>query len=224
MMKQTLVKFLVYAMTNKKQNTPSKPTKERIFDTSLELFSKKGFEAVSVREIAREVGIRESSIYNHYQSKEAILDEIIDYFKSELANSGPLEEDANELIKQGPEVFFEVSSKIYIDQVNTPKMEKIWRLVSIETFRNDKIKNFFKKELLEEPINIWEQIFDEMKERKLIKPINSRTLAYEYFSFAIYLFFEYFILEYNEDYESFMDLALEKMANHTKFLLEAIKI
>jgi AcrR family transcriptional regulator len=211
-------------MNKKKLKTPAKSTKERIFDASLELFSKKGYEAVSVREIAREVGIRESSIYNHYKSKEAILDEIIDVFKSKLANSGPQEEDTKALIQQGPEVFFEVSSKIYIDQVNTPQMEKIWRLVSIETFRNDKIKNFFKKELLEQPITIWEHIFDDMIERKLIKPINSRTLAYEYFSFAIYLFFEYFILEYNEDYDSFMDLALEKMTNHTEFLLDAIKI
>lgn len=211
-------------MNNEKLKDPPKPTKERIFDTSLELFSKKGYEAVSVREIAREVGIRESSIYNHYKSKESILDEIIDYFKSKLANSGPREEDTEALIQEGPEVFFEVSSKIYIDQVNTPKMEKIWRLVSIETFHNDKIKKFFKKELLEQPINIWEQIFDEMIERKLIKPVNSRTLAYEYFSFTIYLFFEYFILEYDENYESFMDLALEKMANHTDFLLQAIKL
>lgn len=211
-------------MHNEKLKEPAKPTKEKIFDTSLELFSKKGYEAVSVREIAREVGIRESSIYNHYKSKESILDEIIDYFKSELANSGPQEEDTKALIQQGPEVFFEISSKIYIDQVNTPKMEKIWRLVSIETYHNDKMKRFFKKELLEAPINIWEQIFNDMIERKLIKPVNPRTLAYEYFSFAIYLFFEYFILEYDENYESFMDLALEKMTNHTKFLLEAIEV
>lgn len=73
---------------NKKNRISQKPTKERIFDESLELFSKKGYEAVSVREIAREVGIRESSIYNHYKNKEAILDAIIDYFKIELATSG----------------------------------------------------------------------------------------------------------------------------------------
>ena len=36
------------------------------------IFSQKGFNGVSVREIAREVGIRESSIYNHYKNKEAI--------------------------------------------------------------------------------------------------------------------------------------------------------
>lgn len=128
------------------------------------------------------------------------------------------------MIDQGPEVFFEVGSKTYIDRINTPKMEKIWRLVSIETFHNEKIKRFFRKELLEEPIRGWEEIFNLMIEKKLIKPVNPRTLAYEYFSFVIYLFFEYFILEYDEDFESFMDLALEKMTNHTEFLLQAIKV
>jgi AcrR family transcriptional regulator len=209
---------------NKKNRISQKPTKERIFDESLELFSKKGYEAVSVREIAREVGIRESSIYNHYKNKEAILDAIIDYFKIELATSGTPPEDNEALIDQGPEVFFEVGSKTYIDRINTPKMEKIWRLVSIETFHNEKIKRFFRKELLEEPIRGWEEIFNLMIEKKLIKPVNPRTLAYEYFSFVIYLFFEYFILEYDEDFESFMDLALEKMTNHTEFLLQAIKV
>ena len=43
-----------------------KTTKEKIFDVSLELFSQKGFNNTSVREIAREVGIKESSIYNNY--------------------------------------------------------------------------------------------------------------------------------------------------------------
>jgi len=91
-----------------KQNT--KPTKERIFDVSLDLFSEKGYDGVSVREIAREVGIRESSIYNHYKNKEAILDAIIDYFQSELNQSGLPEEEAAALMEQGPEAFFEVGA------------------------------------------------------------------------------------------------------------------
>ena len=56
-------------------------TKEKIFDVSLELFSQKGFNNTSVRQIAREVGIKESSIYNHYPSKQAILDEILKTFQ-----------------------------------------------------------------------------------------------------------------------------------------------
>lgn len=209
--------------SSKIENTPGKTTKEKIFDVSLDLFSQKGFDAVSVREIARKVGIRESSIYNHYKSKEAILDAIIEYFMSELQQSGPPEEEMDKLMET-PEVFFEVGARMFIERVNTPSMEKIWRLVSIELYHNQKIRNFFKKELLEGPINFWETTFTNMTEKGFIKPFNPRTLAYEYFSFAIYLFFEYFVLKYDEDFDSFMDLALEKMNRHAEFLLEVIKI
>lgn len=211
-------------MNNPQSKKDSKPTKEIIFDVSLDLFSQKGFNAVSVREIARGVGIRESSIYNHYQNKEAILDTIIEYFMAELAQSSPSEELGDELISQGPEVYFKVGAEMYIRQVNTPKMEKIWRLVSMEVNHNPKIRNFFKKELLEGPLYCWENIFRIMIEKKLIKPFDPRLLAYEYFSFAIYLFFEYFVLKYDEDYDSFMDLALEKMDKHSEFLLDTIKV
>ena len=204
--------------------TAKKSTKEKIFDVSLDLFSQKGFDAVSVREIAREVGIRESSIYNHYKNKEAILDAIIDYFMSELAQSGDLGVEMDDLISQGPEVFFEFGGKSFIERMGSPKNEKIWRIIAIEIFHNDKIRNFFQKELLEEPITGWENIFTMMIQKGVIKPFNPRTLAYEYFYFAIYLFFEYFVLRYDEDFDSFMDLALEKMADHAEFILKAIKV
>jgi len=54
-------------------------TKERIIETALELFSQRGYDGVSVREIARAVGIRESSIYNHFENKRAIFDGIVDF-------------------------------------------------------------------------------------------------------------------------------------------------
>ena len=45
-------------------------TKEKIVETALELFSQRGYGGVSIRDIAREVGIRESSIYNHFPGKQ----------------------------------------------------------------------------------------------------------------------------------------------------------
>lgn len=38
-------------------------TKQRILDVSLELFSQNGFSAVSIRDICRQVQIKESSVY-----------------------------------------------------------------------------------------------------------------------------------------------------------------
>ena len=40
-------------------------TKQRILEKSLELFSTKGYDAVSVGEIAKAVGIKAPSLYNH---------------------------------------------------------------------------------------------------------------------------------------------------------------
>lgn len=202
----------------------NKNTKEKIFDVSIDLFSKKGFDAVSVREIAREVGIRESSIYNHYKNKEAILDAIMDYFMLELHGGGLSEEEGMAIMEQNPEIYLQQGTRMYLEQITTPKMEKIWRLVSIETYHNEKIREFFKKELLEAPLKIWEDTFQMMIDQKMIKPLNPEILAQEYFSFGIYLFFEYYILRYDEGFDSFMELALEKMADHNEFFLKAIKI
>ena len=48
-------------------------TRQRILDAALELFARQGFAATSVRELARAVGLRESSLYNHFAGKEAML-------------------------------------------------------------------------------------------------------------------------------------------------------
>ena len=52
-------------------------TKEKILNSSLNLFSTKGYNAVSVRDIASDVGIKASSLYNHFENKQNILDELI---------------------------------------------------------------------------------------------------------------------------------------------------
>lgn len=53
-------------------------TRERIWREALRLFAEKGYEGVSVKEIASEVGIKDSSIYNHYKNKQEIFDTILD--------------------------------------------------------------------------------------------------------------------------------------------------
>ena len=55
-------------------------TKERIAQTALELFAQKGYEAVSVSDIAGALGLTKGALYRHFESKEelwnALLDEI----------------------------------------------------------------------------------------------------------------------------------------------------
>ena len=52
-------------------------TKQEILEAALELFSVQGFEATSISQIAGAVGIRKASLYSHFESKQAILDELV---------------------------------------------------------------------------------------------------------------------------------------------------
>jgi AcrR family transcriptional regulator len=55
------------------------PTKEKIYLTALDLFSKRGYTDVSMRDLAKAVGISSPAIYNHFETKKDIL---IDLYKT----------------------------------------------------------------------------------------------------------------------------------------------
>lgn len=44
--------------------------KENMINVALELFSKKGYSGVSVRDICGELGLKESALYYHFKNKE----------------------------------------------------------------------------------------------------------------------------------------------------------
>ena len=53
-------------------------TRQKILAKALELFSVHGYDAVSVGQIAAAVGIKAPSLYNHFPSKRAIFDAIVE--------------------------------------------------------------------------------------------------------------------------------------------------
>lgn len=50
-------------------------TRQRILEAAIEMFAEHGFEASSVRDLAKAVGIKAPGLYSHFPSKEAILSE-----------------------------------------------------------------------------------------------------------------------------------------------------
>lgn len=67
------------------QDTPARDTKTEIHRVALELFSSRGYEKTSLREIAEHVGITKASLYYHYSSKQDLLRAIIGTFFEDLA-------------------------------------------------------------------------------------------------------------------------------------------
>ena len=65
-----------------------------ILQTALELFSKKGFDAVSTNLIAKEAGVSEGLIFRHFQNKVGLLQAIMQMGKEKVE---PLLESIAEL-------------------------------------------------------------------------------------------------------------------------------
>jgi AcrR family transcriptional regulator len=73
---------------------PDAKTKERIIEIAAELFAKKGFDAVSVREIAREAEVNLGAINYHFQSKQSLYAQIL------LTSRAKLEADIKSLFEE----------------------------------------------------------------------------------------------------------------------------
>ena len=53
-------------------------TREQILDAAERLFSRRGVDGVAMRDLARESGLTASSLYNHFRSKQALYDAVLE--------------------------------------------------------------------------------------------------------------------------------------------------
>jgi len=63
---------------------PDRTTRERILDAALDLFGTRGVDAVSLDEIARAVGVRKQTVLYWFDSKEALIDGVLEKVAAEL--------------------------------------------------------------------------------------------------------------------------------------------
>ena len=213
------------------------PTKEKIFNVSLDLFSKKGYDNVSIREIAKHVGIKESSIYNHYSKKENILETIFEYYKKNMIETKTYYENNldtkthcqiktnfnNINIMKG----YHRGSQAIKNQWKEPKMRKILRLMIIELYHNEKIRKFFTEELINRPIAQWTSFYQGLINEKIIEEANPKKLAERYHKYAIFLLFELMLLKVEEDtsdstIDKMFDELFDEVESHFNLVLNSV--
>ena len=199
--------------------------KEKIFNESISLFSEFGYDRVSIRQIAKKVGIKESSIYNHYKSKESILDEILDYYIFEMTKEEIPLSKAEKNLDVSFDYFYKTGLELYTSKLSEPRMMKITRIILIESYHNEKIKEFVKTSIIKYAVEGWIELFELMKEKELIrKDCNTTQLAQSFYYYGLFLLIEHFIINYPEDDEEFLKTLGLKSEKHMKLLFDSVKI
>lgn len=198
-------------------------TKDKIFDTALDLFSKKGYDSVSVRTIASEVGIKESSIYNHYSSKKDILMSILNYFE-EYFKGNPLDdENIRKLLEENPEEFYHQGSEMFKQQIFEEKILKIMKLIFVQMYQIDEVKEFFLREILGGSTDFWSDVFEILIQKNVIgSDCNPNKLAEMYFGFSMFKLWKIF-LKYDDFPKAEIEIMFDEVEEYHKFLLDSVR-
>ena len=154
-----------------------RPTKERILEAAAELFARRGFPGVSIRDITRTVGIKESSLYNHFRHKEALLEAVLDRMESEFAARAAAEEALRSRIgATTAERFMRASFGRFMEFWRDPLRISLWLVVSMEQYRNERAGRLVLDET-RRVVTLAASTFATMGRMKKIRPLDPNMLA-----------------------------------------------
>lgn len=162
--------------------------KEIILEKSLELFAVNGFEAVSIRNIADAVGIGNSALYKHFESKQAIFDALVRELKARY-----LEQCSSVTAEiRGVEEVKENCLKMFEYQTQNEWIVNFRQLLLIEKFRNPQMAELYKEFFVEIPLNRQKLIFEKLQQEGLMVEGDTYVFAMElYAPFYLYHFVEH---------------------------------
>nr|WP_321265647.1 TetR/AcrR family transcriptional regulator [uncultured Sulfurimonas sp.] len=193
-------------------------TKQKILKVSTTLFSELGYKGTSVRKIAKEVGIRESAIYNHYKSKEEIFLEVAkDIFNSPFSKN---DVDIKESAIKG-KVFLQNFTMQYKLLTFDKSNENMFRLLMIELFQNKELREQFMSEFHDKNIKMLSEAFFIMMQNSLIRSQDPMMISYEFLSTLFYMRLQVTLMRFDNDSTTAISTQFEK---HVEFFWESIKI
>mgnify|MGYP002583010059 FL=1 len=142
-------------------------TKQLILEKALALFSTHGYDAVTVGDIARAVGIKAPSLYNHFPGKQAIFDALVDATATRYeADTGRIDIHVQNVQKDIPtftaitaDALFEKVRQIFIYSLHDETIGRFRRMMTIEQFRSPELAALYSERYVERLLRYHAGIF-----------------------------------------------------------------
>ena len=158
--------------------------------TSLHLFAKNGYEAVSVRMIAEELGITKGALYRHYKNKRDIFDSIVERMIQIDAERAKDYQMPAEEYSAMPETYENTSLESIMEY--TMEQFRFWtendfashfrKMLTLEQYRSEEMAQLHSQCLTAGPLAYMEDIFRDMMGRGILKKSDPQTLSVEFYA------------------------------------------
>lgn len=200
-------------------------TKEKILMTALQLFARDGYEAVSVRTIAEELGMTKGALYRHYKNKRDIFDCIVERMiriDAERANAHQMPAEKYDTMPDAYE-----NATVENIQKYTIEQFKFWtedefashfrKMLTLEQYRNEEMAELYSQCIVEGPVAYMEDLFRELIKKGVLKREDPGMLAIEFYAPLFLLISMSDKTGENEDY-------IEIIRNHTEHFMKSYAI
>lgn len=168
-------------------------TKEMIQEAALDLFAQKGFDSASVRDIAAKIGIKDSSLYFHYKSKQAILDSLMDKFIAVSEQMMSLLSGITESITAiDDESFYAVTQQYIQSYFLDDFICKFIMVMNHERSHNEYIRKQYIYWCIQKPMEFQRIIIKRLQDIGYLKMFDTQYITLEYFS-PVFLFFNLYM-------------------------------
>jgi AcrR family transcriptional regulator len=189
-------------------------TKEKILQESMKLFSIQGFDSVSVRKIAEEVGVRDSALYKHFKSKQAIFDALVEESKERFFQKY----EEIKIFEMDKRNLKDMCLNMFRFQTENPWITMFRRMLILEQFKNPKMAEIYKNIFVDMPIQNQSRLFQTLIDMGVMADKNAEVMAVELYA----PFFLYHTIE--EDKQNLEILLKKHVENFIENYLEEEKI
>lgn len=163
----------------------TRDTRTALLDAAQQAFAAKGFSGTSIRELAAAVGIKESSVYNHFPSKQGLLDAVLqradDHMSGVAQHFGvPFDDplasaDAYETITL--ERLEQIALSMLDKWLNDQDVIAAHRILTLEQYRTPQAGRQLRSFLVEQPLAFQSVLFAELIKRDALLPADPEAVA-----------------------------------------------
>jgi len=169
-------------------------TKQIILDEALELFSTKGYDGVTVADIADAVGIKAASLYKHYKSKQELFDSILviaaEKYKEMAGQLGidgnAYENDVDTFAIMSLDTLIQAGTTLFLYFLHDNYTKKLRRMFTIEQYRNPSAAKLLTLQYNDSPLQYQSALFQAFINMGKMKHNNANIAAIQFYS-PIYL-------------------------------------
>lgn len=157
----------------------AKGTKQRILEAALDMFSENGYAGTNIRELAASLNLVKSSMYRHFESKEALWNAVLEtmssYYDEHFGTADNLP-----AVPKNTEELYQMTMGMVDFTVHDEKIIKSRKLLLTEQFRNEKARKLATRYFMEDTEAIFEKVFSAMMEAGTIRKTDVKFLAFSY--------------------------------------------